>query len=75
MDLRFAEGPSARRARAGPRIGSETTTGLEAAAGEDRWPIDQTRPLLLAALGRQSSDEEAFPSMIRRIEAVPSPVG
>jgi hypothetical protein len=28
---------------------------LAAEAGEDRWPIDQARPLLLAALGGESS--------------------
>ena len=53
MDLRFAEGPRARRAQSGPRIGSETTTKLAAAVGEDVWTAAETPPGLLVAAGRE----------------------
>ena len=38
-------------------IGSETTTELAAAAGEDGWTVGETCPLLLAALGGEPSNE------------------
>jgi|GEM_PF-2474641 len=41
-------------------IGPVTTNELTAAAGENRWTLDQARPLLLAAFGRQPSDEAAL---------------
>ena len=40
-------------------IGSETTTELAAAAGEDGWTAGETCPLLLAAVGGEPSNERA----------------
>ncbi len=44
----------------GTGIGSETTTELAAAAGEDRRTANETCPLLLAAAGREPSDAAAL---------------
>jgi len=60
MGLRFAEGPSARRAQSGPRIGPETTTELAPTAGEDRRQAGQAHAVLLVAAGRESLDAAAL---------------
>jgi len=51
---------------------------LAAAVGEDGWPIDQARPLLLAATGRErrrGDTRRLFGSMVRRIASLPLPAG
>ena len=45
------------------------------AAREDRWPFGQTRPLLLADAGGESSARRLFGSMVRRIAALSLPAG
>ena len=46
-----------------------------AAAGEDRGPAREARPVLLAPPGRRASDQGLFGDMLRRIWALPVPAG
>ena len=44
-------------------------------AGEDGWPVDQARPVLLAAPGGESSDAVAIREHGAPIAALPVPTG